>query len=46
MIDGSSHLRCPIEKGVMKNFAKFTGIHLYQDLYYDKVAGLSTGVLM
>ena len=25
----SSHWRCSIEKGVLKNFAKFTGKHLY-----------------
>ena len=25
--------------GVLKNFAKFTGKHLYQSLFFSKVAG-------
>ena len=28
------------EKGVLKDFAKFTGKHLCQILFLDKVAGL------
>ena len=28
------------EKVVLRNFAKFTGKHLYQGLFFDKVAGL------
>ena len=28
------------KKGVLKNFAKFTGKHLCQSLFFDKVAGL------
>ena len=28
----SSHHRCSIKKGILKNFAKFTGNHLYQSL--------------
>ena len=28
----SSHQRCSIKKGVLKNFAKFTGIHLCQSV--------------
>ena len=27
------------KKGVLRNFAKFTGKHLCQSLYFDKVAG-------
>ena len=27
------------EKGVLRNFAKFTGKHLCQSLFFDKVAG-------
>ena len=27
------------KKGVLKNFAKFTGNHLYQSLFFNKVAG-------
>ena len=29
------------KKGVFKNFAKFTGKHVSQSLYFNKVAGLS-----
>ena len=28
------------EKGVFENFTKFTGKHLCQSLFYNKVAGL------
>ena len=28
-------------KGVLRNFAKFTGKHLCQSLYFNKVAGLA-----
>ena len=28
------------KKGVLKNFAKFTGKHLYHSLFFNKVAGL------
>ena len=36
----SSHRRCSVRKGVLRNFAKFTGKHLRQSLFFDKVAGL------
>ena len=36
----SSHRRCLVNKGVLKNFAKFAGKHLYQSLFFNKVAGL------
>ena len=36
----SSHLRCSVKKGVLRNFAKFKGKHLYQSLFFNKVAGL------
>ena len=36
----SSHLRCSVKKGVFRNFAKFTGKHLCQRLFFNKVAGL------
>ena len=38
--DRSSHRRCSVRKGVLRNFAKFTGKHLCQSLFFDKVAGL------
>ena len=36
----SSQQRCSIIKGVLINFAKFTGKHLRQSLFLNKVAGL------
>ena len=35
----SSHWRCSVRKGVLRNFAKFTGKHLCQSLFLNKVAG-------
>ena len=37
--DKSSQQRCSAKKGVLKNFAKFTGKHLRQSLFFNKVAG-------
>ena len=31
------------KKGVLRNFVKFTGKHLCQSLFFDKVAGLRHG---
>ena len=28
------------KKGVLRNFAKFIGKHMYQSLFFNKVAGL------
>ena len=36
----SSHPGVFYKKGVLKNFAKFTGKHLRQSLIFNKVAGL------
>ena len=36
----SSHRRCSVKKGVLRNFANFAEKHLYQSLYFNKVAGL------
>ena len=33
------HQRCSVRKGFLRNFAKFTGKHLYQSLSLNKVAG-------
>ena len=38
MTTRSSHQRCSIRKGVLRNFATFTGKHLCQVLFYNKVA--------
>ena len=35
----SSHRRCSVKKGVLRNFAKFTGRHLWHSLFFNKVAG-------
>ena len=35
----SRHRRCSVRKGVLRNFAKFTGKHLWQSLFFNKVAG-------
>ena len=35
----SSHPEVFCKEGVHRNFAKFTGKHLYQSLFFDKVAG-------
>ena len=37
----SSHPEMFCEKDVLRNFAKFTGKHLCQSLFFDKVAGLN-----
>ena len=35
----SSNRRCSVKKGVIRNFAKFTGKYLRQSLFFNKVAG-------
>ena len=42
----SSHWMCSVRKGVLRNFAKFTGKHLCQSLFFNKVAGLRPAVLL
>ena len=32
--------KCSVKKGVLRNFAKFTGKHLYQSLFFNKVDSL------
>ena len=39
----SSHRRCSVRKGVLRNFAKFTGKHLWQSVFLNKVAGWGLG---
>ena len=36
----SSHRTCFVKKGVLKNFADFTGKHLCQRLFFNKIGGL------
>ena len=42
----SSRLEVFCKKGVLRNFAKFTGKHLCQGLFFNKVAGLSAATLL
>ena len=37
----SSHKSCSVKKDVLKNFASFRGKHLCQNLFFNKVAGLT-----
>ena len=39
----SSHRKCTLKKGALKNFLKFKGKHLWWSLFFNKVAGLSPG---
>ena len=41
----SSHWRCSVRKGVLRNYAKITGKHLCQSLFFNKVAGRSSTLL-
>ena len=42
----SNHQRCSINKGVLRNFAKFTGKRLCQSLFFNKVVGLRSANLL
>ena len=44
-IKRSSHQRCSVRKGVLRNFAKFTGKHLCQSLVFNKFVGLRRATL-
>ena len=39
----SSYRRCSVRKGVLRNFAKSTGNHLCQSLFFNKFAVLKPG---
>ena len=45
-LNGSSHRRCSVRKGVIRNFAKFTGKHLCQSPFFDKNAGFRLATLL
>ena len=36
-INRSTHQRCSVKKGVLRNFTKFTGKRLCQSLFFNKV---------
>ena len=42
----SSHRRCSVTKGVLRNFSKFVGKHLCQSLFFKKVAALRPATLL
>ena len=42
----TSHQRCSVEIGILKNFPKFTGEHLRQSLFCNKIAGLRSATLL
>ena len=42
----SSHQRCSVRKGVLRNFAILTGKHKCQSLFFSKVAGLRSATLL
>ena len=44
-LHGSSHQRCSVRKGVLRNSAKFTEKQLCQSLFFNKVAGLRPATL-
>ena len=46
MATRSSHQRCSVRKGVLRNFAKFTGKQLCQVFFYNKVAGPEPATLL
>ena len=39
--DRSAQRECSVTKSVLRKFAKFTGKHLGQSIFFNKVAGLS-----
>ena len=41
-----NHQRCSVRKGVLGNFTTFTGKHLCQGLFFNKVAGLNPATLL
>ena len=43
--DRRSHQRCSLRKGILRNFAKFTGRHQCESLFFNKVAGLRHAAL-
>ena len=42
----SSHQRCSMKEGVLRNFTKFTEKHLYKSLFFNKVVDLRPATLL
>ena len=36
----STHKKCSIKKGALRNFVTFTGKHMGESLFFNKLAGL------
>ena len=45
-INRSSHRRCSVRKGILINFVKFTGKHLCQSLFFNKIVTYITDPLI
>ena len=45
-ISGSSRPELFCKKGVLNNFTKFTGKHLYRSLFFNKDVGLRPATLL
>ena len=41
-----SYQRCYVRKGILRNFAKFKGKHLFQGLFLKKLAGVRAASLL
>ena len=41
----SSNQRCSVKQGVLGNFAKFTGKHLRQSLFFNKLVGAASNFI-
>ena len=41
----TSHRKCSVKKGVIRNFTKFTGKYLCQRLFFNKIEGLRPATL-
>ena len=44
--DRSSHRTCYVRKGVLRNFPKFTGKHMCQSPFFNRLAGTRSGSLL
>ena len=42
----SSHQKCSMQIGVLRNFTKFIGKHLCQSFFFNKVPGLRPAILL
>ena len=46
LIARNSHRRYSVRKGALRNFTKFTAKHMFQSLFFNKVAGSGTVVFL